>query len=190
MQNKSTFQRYGAPIVVLVGICLVISAALALTYSVAAPRIEERAIADATAARQELLADADSFSDYEGELWASEDGKVAVTEVSVADNKCGIVVTVETSSFGGKLTEMIGIDADGAVTGVKITDHADTPGVGTKAQTPEHLAQYEGVSELTNTNIKKDATIDHVSGASVSSGAIHYGVYGALEQYKLMGGEL
>ena len=64
MENKSTFQRYGAPIVVLVGICLVISAALALTYSVAAPRIEERAIADATAARQELLADADSFRMY------------------------------------------------------------------------------------------------------------------------------
>ena len=190
MENKSTFQRYGAPVVVLVGICLVISAALALTYSVAAPRIEARAIADANAARQELLADADSFSDYEGELWASEDGKVAVTEVSVADNKSGIVVTVETSSFGGKLTEMIGIDADGAVTGVKVTDHADTPGVGTKAQAPEHLAQYVGVTELTNTNIKKDAAIDHVSGASVSSGAIHYGVYGALEQYKLMGGEL
>ena len=113
-----------------------------------------------------------------------------MTEVSKADNKSGIVVTVVTSSFGGKLTEMVGIDADGAITGIKVTDHADTPGVGTKAQAPGHLEQYVGVSELTNTNIKKDPAIDHVSGASVSSGAIHYGVYGALEQFKLMGGEL
>ena len=188
MNNQSTFQKYIAPIVVLVGICLVISAALAATYGVANPIIERNSTEAANKAMKELLAAADGFSEYTGDLWTSEDGKVAVTEVNTADNGSGMVVTVETTSFGGKLTEMIGIDASGAITGVQVTKHGDTPGVGTKAMAESHLSQYIGVSELKDAAAKKDDTIDHVSGASVSSNGIHYGVYAALQQYKEMGG--
>ena len=188
MSNQNTFQRYIAPIVVLVGICLVISAALAATYGVANPIIEKNAKENADKAMKSLLAEADGFSEYTGDLWASEDGKVQVTAVNTADNGVGIVVTVVTTSFGGKLTEMVGIDSNGAITGVQITKHADTPGVGTKAMTEDHLAQYKGVSELTNPAAKKEPAIDHVSGASVSSNGIHYGIYGALQQFAEMGG--
>ncbi len=189
MKNKNTsFEKYGKPIVVLVAICLVISFLLAATYKVAAPIIAERTKADADAARQQLLPDADSFTQYDGDLVATDDGKVVVTDVYSADNKCGVVITVDTKSFGGTLTEMVGIDADGAITGIVITSHADTPGVGTRAQSEEHLSQYVGLTELQDTSCKKDPTVDHVTGASVSSNAIHYGVYMALEQYKEMGG--
>lgn len=54
-----------------------------------------------------------------------------------------MVVTVSTKSFGGALTEMIGIDADGKITGVEVTSHADTPGLGTKAHDAGYLAQYQ-----------------------------------------------
>lgn len=188
MSNQSTFQRYIAPIVVLVGICLVISAALAATYGIANPIIERNTKAAQDAAMQALISDADSFSEYTGDLWQSEDGKVSVTAVSTADNGTGMVATVTTTSFGGKLTEMVGIDANGAITGVQIINHADTPGVGTKAMTEEHLAQYQGVSELTSTAAKSEPAINHVSGASVSSNGIHYGVYAAVQQYAMMGG--
>lgn len=188
MKNNATFQKYVAPIIVLVGICLVISAALAATYSVANPIIIANTKAAADASRQELLPEADTFTEYTGSKWISDDGKVAVQEVYMADNGCGMVVTVQTTSFGGKLVEMVGIGADGAITGVKISSHGDTPGVGTKAMTEGHLSQYVGVSELKSTAVKQDPTIDHVSGASVSSNGIHYGVYGALEQFKQMGG--
>lgn len=188
MKSNMALQKYVAPIIVLVGICLVISAALAATYGVANPIIISNTKASADAARQELLSDADTFTAYTGELWMSDDGKVSVQEVYLADNGCGMVITVQTTSFGGKLVEMVGIGADGSITGVKISSHGDTPGVGTKAMTEGHLSQYEGVSELQSVAVKQDATIDHVSGASVSSNGIHYGVYGALEQFKKMGG--
>ena len=103
MQNSSSFKQYGMPIIVLVVICIVISGALAATYSVANPIIIENTQKAADAARQELLADADAFTQYTGELFASEDGKVAVTDVYTANNGCGIVFTVETKSFGGVL---------------------------------------------------------------------------------------
>lgn len=188
MKSNETFQKYIAPIIVLVGICLVISAALAATYSVANPIIVANTKAAADTARQELLPEADGFSEYTGDLWTSEDGKVVVQDVYVADNGTGMVITVQTTSFGGKLVEMIGIGADGAITGVQISTHGDTPGVGTKAMTETHLAQYKGLSELTQTDAKKDPAVDHVSGASVSSNGIHYGIYAALQQFNEMGG--
>ena len=100
-----------------------------------------------------------------------------------------MVVTVKSNSYGGMLTAMVGINKDGEVTGVKVTDHGDTPGVGTKAQNPDHLAQYIGKSELASDNIKAHADdVVEVTGASVSSGAIHKAVYCALSQYDAMGG--
>jgi len=188
MKNSGTFNTYIKPIIVLVGICLVVSAALAATFGITNPIIEARAKADADAARQEILPAAESFTQYDGELWKSDDNKASVQEVYVADNGSGIVVTVQTASFGGALIEMIGVGADGAITGIKISSHADTPGVGTNAMTEGHLAQYMGVSELTSTAAKSEPAVDHVSGASVSSDAIHYGIYAALQQFKQMGG--
>ncbi len=188
MKNNDTFKKYVVPVIVLVAICFVISAALALTYGVADPIIKRNTKAEADKARKELLAKADTFDKYEGKLLATSDGKVTVKEAYIAKNGEGMVFTVETKSFGGGLIEMIGIDKNGEITGVVIQDHKDTPGVGTKAFTADHLKQYKGVKELKDTSAKKDPTINHITGASVSSNAVHYGVYEALLQYKEIGG--
>ena len=190
-------KEFVAPVVVLSAICLVVSLALAFTYKVANPIIVRNTEAAAKAARQQLLPAADNFSLVEdAELQGSEDGKASVAEIYSADNGTGYVMTVNTTSFGGALTMMVGIDADGALTGVTVTEHADTPGVGTKDMTPEYLGQYSGLSALTSAgNIKKEAaqlasggTFEFVSGASVSGQAIHSGVAAALSQFAAMGG--
>ncbi|MFR7990398.1 MAG: FMN-binding protein [Anaerovoracaceae bacterium] len=189
MKNNNTFKMYIAPVIVLVCICLVVTAALAATYGVTQPIIDKNTKASADAARQELLPDADSFTAIDSsELVVLEEGKVFATECYVADNGSGMVVTVQSSSFGGLLTEMIGIDKDGAITGVQVTAHDDTPGLGTKAQTPEHLGQYVGLTELQSTSAKDDSSVNYITGATISSNAVHYGVYCALEQYKALGG--
>ena len=117
-----------------------------------------------------------------------EEGKVFVVDCYTANNGAGMVVTVKTKSFGGLLTEMIGMDAEGNITGVKVTAHGDTPGLGTKAHDAGYLAQYAGLNSYTSTSAKADAGVTHVTGATVSSDAVHYGVCAALEQYKLVGG--
>ncbi len=188
MKNNNAFKEHIAPVLVLVCICLVITAALAATYGVAKPIIDANAKKAADEARMELLADADSFTAYDGELFVADEGKVFVQDCYIANNGCGMVVTVSTKSFGGALTEMIGIDKDGKITGVKVTAHADTPGLGTKAHAKSHLDQYKGINELTSTSAKDDPAITHVTGATISSNGVHYGVYCALEQFKAMGG--
>ncbi|MDD7510848.1 MAG: FMN-binding protein [Peptostreptococcaceae bacterium] len=188
MKNNNTFKEYVAPIVVLVAICLVITAALAATYGVAKPIIDTNSKKAADQARTELLPEADAFTAYDGELVVAEEGKVFVEDCYVADNKTGVVITVKTKSFGGLLTEMIGIDKDGKITGVKVTNHADTPGLGTKAHTEEHLKQYKGIDKLTSPSAKDEPAIDHITGATISSNGVHFGVYAALEQFNKMGG--
>lgn len=189
MKNNNTFKEYVAPIVVLVAICLVITAALAATYGVTQPIIEENSIKAANETRARLI-EADSFTAFDGELAVAEKDKVFATDCYVADNGAGMVVTVSTKSFGGALTEMIGIDADGKITGIEVTSHADTPGLGTKAHAPGYLEQYKGkgTDEITTTSAKDEAAINHVTGATISSNAVHYGVYCAMEQYKIVGG--
>jgi len=188
MKNNNTFKEYVAPILVLVCICLVVTAALAATYGVTKPIIETNSKKAADEARMELLADADSFTAFDGELAVAEPGKVEVTECYIADNGAGMVVTVSTKSFGGALTEMIGIGKDGKITGVKVTAHADTPGLGTKAHDASFVDQYKGLAEIVSTTAKDEAVVNHVSGAIISSNAVHYGVYAAMQQHKIVGG--
>lgn len=191
METKSNaFKDFISPILVLVIICFVVTFLLAFVYGVTKPIIDKNTAAAASEARSVLLEEADGkFSDAGAPLVTYEEKKVYATECYTADNGSGMVVTVESNSYGGLLTAMVGINKDGEITGVQITDHADTPGVGTKAQDPGHLKQYEGHSELASDNIKAHADdIVEVTGASVSSGAIHKAVYCALEQFKEMGG--
>ena len=99
-----------------------------------------------------------------------------------------MVCTCVSKSFGGDLTMMVGIDNEGKVTGVKVTGHSDTPGLGTKDFEEKYLDQYKGLDKLNNTSVKDDGQINYISGASVSGSAVLYGVYAALAQYEKMGG--
>ena len=186
--KSDTYKEYIAPIVVLVSICLVMSACLAIVYGITKPIIDENTKKNADATRAMVLAEADGFTPYEGELVVEKEGSVYAEEVYTANNGAGIVATVKTKSFGGALTMMVGVNAAGEVTGVSVTDHADTPGLGTRDFEEAYLAQYNGLAKLNSTSVKDDGQIAYISGASVSGSAVHYGVYTALHQFEQMGG--
>ena len=77
------------PTVVLLVICLVISAALAVTYQMTAPQIEKINKEVADEARMAVLPEADAFTAAEGDL------PEGVTEYYIADNGAGVVVTAQ-----------------------------------------------------------------------------------------------
>ncbi len=83
MKNNNTFKEYVAPIVVLVCICLVITAALAATYGVAKPIIDENTIKAANEARAELLPAADTFTKYTGKLVTEEKIRFTLRNVTL-----------------------------------------------------------------------------------------------------------
>lgn len=186
--KSNTFKEYIQPSVVLVAICLVITFALAYVNSITSPIIAENTAKAADATRTELLPAATSFTQYDGELVEVVKDKVFVEDCYIAEG-VGMVVTVKTASFGGLLTEMVGIDASGAITGVKVTAHADTKGLGTKAHEGEFVSQYQGKTTLAFAdNVKGDPDIKYVSGATISTNGVYQGVCAALKQFEAVGG--
>ena len=179
MKNNTFFKENIVPALVLVIICLVVTAALAFTYGVASPIIAENEKQTADAARAQVLPAGDGFTLYEGEL------AEGVAECYLADNGEGIAVTSTYGSFGGTLTAMVGVDKEGKVTGVTVTGHADTPGLGTKAMEADYLAgNYTGLDSAAAGSIKDDANVDAITGATISSNAVYQCVKEALAQYE------
>lgn len=171
------------PTLVLFIICLVITAALAITYQVTKPIIEEINIKNANLARGEVMAAAEgAFSEIEMDL---NDG---VVELYQAENKTGYVLTSLDKGFGGTMTVMVGLENDGSITGVKVTAHSETPGLGTKAMTVDYLSQYNGEISITRSNETDKTQIDAVTGATVTSDAVFRAVEKSLEQFKQIGG--
>ena len=186
--KSNTFKEYIQPVVVLVAICLVITFALAFVNGITSPIIADNAAKAADRARIELLPSATSFEQYTGDLVVYTPEAVYVTDCYLA-NDGGMVVTVNTKSFGGAQVQMVGIDANGAFTGVKVMSHADTKGLGTKAHDAAYTAQYIGMNTLANAeNIKGDSSVGFVSGATISSNGLYQGMCAALEQFKVVGG--
>lgn len=92
-------------VLVLTGIAVIAGAALAFVNGMTAPTIE------ALKAQQE--------KDAQMEVLAGQEG----TAIKISDPK----------GFGGTLTVMVGLAADGTVLGYKVLESSETPGLGAKA---------------------------------------------------------
>lgn len=180
--KSNNFKENIYPALILVIICLVVTLALAGTYSITSPKISENERIAADNARMLVLPDGDSFTAYDGEL---ADG---VLDCYIANNKTGMAITSAYKGFGGAVKVMIGINANGEITGVTVTGHAETPGLGTKAMTVEYLSQYNGMKDAVGGHIKSDSNVDAITGATISSNAVYCSVVQALEQFKKCGG--
>jgi len=90
----------------------------------------------------------------------------------------GYCVSVQSQGFGGPVTMTVGVDLNGAVTGVAVESHSETDRVGTAAMTPQALERYVGRSGTIRTSGSN--SVDVVSGATATSKAITAGVNRAL----------
>lgn len=183
MQN-SKFKDLYAPTIVLVAIALFITIALVLANDATAPQIAKIEKKNADTTRAKVLPDAkdEGFKAYEGKLNDN------ITDVYFAKNGSGAVITSTSKSFGGTMTVMTGIKADGTINSLEVTSHADTPGLGTKAMTPEYLSVYTGKSEFKEAKIKNQKDLNYIVGATISSDGVYSAVKAALTQFKDCGG--
>jgi electron transport complex protein RnfG len=77
--------------------------------------------------------------------------------------------------YGGFIDIMVGIDLEGRISGVKILEHEETPGLGAKIEEPDFRGQFKGKSLensiLVNGNlaVKNDGgDLDALTGATIS----------------------
>lgn len=90
----------------------------------------------------------------------------------------GHCVEVEVQGFGGVITVMVGVDVNGEVTGVTVTDHDEHMGIGGQAMEESYLKQYVGLSGTVRDEGRN--SVDAISGATDTCRAITAGVNKAL----------
>ena len=178
------------PTIVLVSVVAVVTLALALVHMVTAPVIEERLDRSADEARFRVFSEAASFSKLP--VNRAFDPKGLILEVYKADGGKGVVITSQSSGFGGKLTVMTGIRKNGEITGVFVLDHRETPGIGEKPMEEDYLSAYIGATEIVLERRADDddpgVRIDTVTGATITSVAIFDAVEKALTYFAKTGG--
>lgn len=169
-QTKGYFVRLTVTLLV---ISAVVAGLLGLTNHVTADKIavlnQEK-----TAASMEQVLPADSYTplDYSG-------SQAEVAAVYQAGDQ-GYVVEVTPAGFGGTIDMVVGVKADGTVSGVAIISMSETSGLGANASKDSFRSQFTGKSgELAVT--KDGGDIDALTGATITSRAVTRGVNTALQ---------
>ena len=118
----------------------------------------------------------------------------SVYEVLVGGENAGYAIKVVASGSQGNIEMMVGVDAEGVVTGVSIVDNSETSGIGSKVMSNEPLSsgvgvldQFQGKSAAADGTLTVGKNVDAISGATVSSRGVTTGVNAALAVAGVMG---
>ena len=170
--------------------CVVVAALLGLVDNVTRDKIAAINWENTVAAMKAVVADPDAttFSDALENTEAMSAAALAgggtldsVYEVQVGGASAGYAIKVVASGSQGNIEMMVGVDGEGAVTGVSIVDNAETAGIGSKVMENQNgvLDQFIGKSAADGT-LAVGANVDAITGATVSSKGVTAGVNAAL----------
>ena len=182
--------------------CVVVAGLLGLVNSVTEGPIAEINKAKTEEAMKAVVADPEgsTFSDaleITGDMTAaasSAGGSITEAyEVQSGGAPAGYALKVVASGSQGNIVMMVGLDAEGAVTGVSIVSNSETSGIGSKVMNDEPLNSGIGVLEQFKGKSAADGeltvgkNVDAISGATVSSRGVTTGVNAALAVAGVMG---
>ena len=101
-----------------------------------------------------------------------------------------VIQVIDKDGFGGDIEIIVGINNDKIITGVEILSIDETVGFGMNAKKEEFRNQYLGKKvdefKVVKNGSQKDDEIDALSGATITSKAMTYGINGALDFYDLL----
>ncbi len=159
------------PPIILTVIC--IAAALLLTF---AHELTKENIAEQKAMRFNSSVEA-LFGKTESTLIDDNFGNDAVQAIAVtSDGKTAIQVVTDGYTKGG-INILVGIDENGAVSGIEFVSLGETPGLGSKVRDNEDFREkFYGTSET-------GVQVDSISGATFSSKGMNSAVNTALKVY-------
>lgn len=176
----------------LVVITLVAALCLSFVYRITSGKIAEAEEKEKKDSYFQVSQDAAGFEPIDGDAIAAfnaSHSKAAVLEAYEAKNEKGETVgavasVVSHNGYGGDIVLSVGVGADGAVTGVKVTSMSETSGLGANCQSGEWTAQFVGktadeIGYVKNGNPDGDQ-IDAITGATITTKAVLDAVnYGA-----------
>ena len=166
-------------ILTLFAICAIVSIALAVCYEITAPIILERQQAAASGALLEVMPDGGEFEKVDISSYSLP---ATIKEAHKASNG-GYVFQVEFAGFNPGNVAMIGVSADGKVTGTKVITNTESSGYGA-----DHLPALDSKNHYKDADVSTIDTVDTVAGCTVSTKAYRAAVKDALNAATILGG--
>lgn len=155
--------------ITLLLVCGIAGLGLAVVYDQTKPVIEKRAVEDALAAAKAAIPGADQIVEQ------SKDGVTYWLGQTASGETVGAAMKLSSTGYNGStpIEMVVGLDTEGKVTKVTITNLAETAGLGSRVKEESYLAKYAGVTD--------PKEVDVISGATISSKAVQAGVGRAIE---------
>lgn len=192
---------------ILFAFTIVLGLILGVVYGITKPSIDKVNYEKTQAAYKQVFEDAASFEEYEGfdadaaaalmtEKGFSDEISSVNTALDESGNALGYVMTVTAKDASqSTITFSVGIRNDGTVNGYSITEIAETPGLGMKAQEEDFYSQFEGKNVdsfvVVKTAPSADNEIESISGSTITSKAMANGVNACIAYFQnvLTGGQ-
>lgn len=180
-------------VVVLVGVALITGGILAYVNNVTEEPIKlqsEKTLADGIKAVMGGVDLSVAKDDTVKQTISGKEVVFVIHETVGADNKpLGAAVESTTGGFGGDFKILVGFDTEGKILGYTILQHAETPGLGAKA---DKWFQKDGKGCVIGKNpasdkltVKKDGgDIDAITASTITSRAFLLAVNQAYQAYK------
>ncbi|AKL95083.1 electron transport complex RnfABCDGE type G subunit [Clostridium aceticum] len=170
--------------IILLVITAVAGLVLGYTNDMTQGIIQQRAMEETIEAMGALLPEADDFQGIEDENVFTDELIVEAYEGTKEGTTVGYAVKVAPQGYGGRVELLVGMSDEGRITGVKIGDHSETPGLGSKIADAAFVNQFldkgtEDAFIITKGGEAGDEYIEAISGATVSSKAVVDGVNAA-----------
>lgn len=174
MENKSYVKTVAVVALKLLLICAVVAGVISFVYTVTLDAYNENLDREIRQSMATIFdADADDVIEL-SKFDVDPDSNIQnIYGVKVNGESVGFCVNVNGKGFGGAINLMVGYHADKTIRGVSIVSHAETPGVGSKVNDATYLSQYEGLAGGLTISKRGDCDITAISGATISSKAIH-----------------
>jgi electron transport complex protein RnfG len=151
-------------------------------------RIAAFAKEEQEAAMKQVFPQADSFTELPPRPGAAE---VQDWDAVKAGAVVGSVHIEKPMGYSGEIQVMFGVDSSGALTGIRVLSHTETPGLGAKITTAGFDDQFAG-KHVEQVVLKKDSpsgAIDAISAATISSRAVTRAVHDGMAAAESAGGQ-
>lgn len=193
MEKLDKFKQHLAyPALLMAGIAFIVCSLLLLSHYLTKDLIKENKYEDLNRLLSQVL----PISEYDNEplkqpyYIATEDKELRFYRATLKDNVSAIILFTQSAGYSGDISLLIAIKADGALSGVRVLSHTETPGLGDKIE----LAKSDWILSFNDLSlddpkplgwaVKKDGgEFDAFTGATITPRAVVKGVFTTLQLF-------
>ena len=181
-------------VLVLTGVAVIMGGILAyVNYLTEGPINEQKEKALADGIKKVLVCDDLVVTKTDTVKQNDEKGKeltyVIYQTADAKGNELGVAVESTTGGFGGDLKVLVGFNPEGIILGYTLLEHAETPGLGSKA---DKWLQKGGKGDIIGKNPKEPLTVskdggqvDAITASTITSRAFLLAINNAYKAYKI-----